>query len=101
GTVEYQHIVVPTGFTEDKWVQAVEIRPGNRKLVHHIVAFVRPPGSRWLPDAKPGEPVTKHGINFTDLPLEDVPEFLLSYTPGRPPVGLPAGQARLIKAGSD
>ena len=48
GTIDYQHVVVPTGFKEDRWVSAVEIRPGNRSVVHHIIAFVRPPGSRWL-----------------------------------------------------
>src|ERR1700681_4818463 len=30
GTLEYQHFVVPTHFTEDKWVRVVELHPGNR-----------------------------------------------------------------------
>ena len=30
GTVAYQYFEVPTNFTEDKWVQAFEVRPGNR-----------------------------------------------------------------------
>ena len=101
GVVEYQHIVVPTGFTEDRWVKAVEIRPGNRSVVHHVIAFVRPPGSRWLREAKPGEPVTDRDRTIRALPVEEMPEFLLSYTPGRPPSGLAEGQARLIPAGSD
>ena len=100
GAVEYQHVIMPTGFTEDRWVQAVEIRPGNRAAVHHIIAFVREPGSRWLRDALPGVPVLQDK-NLAQLPLDEIPEFLLSYTPGRPPAGLPEGQARLIKAGSD
>jgi hypothetical protein len=29
GTIDYTHFVVPTGFTEDKWVERVEVRPGN------------------------------------------------------------------------
>src|SRR5947209_4942561 len=56
GTVEYQYIVIPSGFKEDTWVQAAEARPGNRALVHHIIAFVRPPGSKWLKEAQPGVP---------------------------------------------
>jgi hypothetical protein len=100
GVVEYQHIVVPTGFREDKWVKAVEIRPGNRAVVHHAIALVRPPGSSWLRQAQPGVPVTSTA-RVTTLPVEEMPEYLLSYTPGRPPAGLPEGQARLIKAGSD
>src|SRR5262245_29790712 len=32
GTIEYTYFVVPTGFTEDRWVQLAEARPGNRKV---------------------------------------------------------------------
>jgi len=56
GTVEYQYVVVPSGFTEDKWVRFLEARPGNRQLVHHIIAFIREPGSKWLKGAQPGVP---------------------------------------------
>ena len=56
GEVEYQYIVVPTGFTEDKWVTQVEIRPSDRTVVHHAVIFIREPGHNWLTDAKPGVP---------------------------------------------
>ena len=55
GTIPYQHFVIPTGFKEDKWVSIAELRPGNRALVHHALIFVRPPGSKYFPDAKPGE----------------------------------------------
>jgi hypothetical protein len=37
GTVKYQYFRVPTNFTEDKWIQAAEARPGNRAVVHHII----------------------------------------------------------------
>src|SRR5262249_32967261 len=43
GPDEYQNFEIPTGFTEDCYVQAAEARPGNRKIVHHIVAFIQPP----------------------------------------------------------
>jgi hypothetical protein len=49
GTIAYQFFTIPTNFTEDKWVQAIELRPGTRTVVHHILAFVREPG-------KPAEP---------------------------------------------
>ncbi len=100
GVIEYQHVVVPTGFTEDKWVKAVELRPGNRAVVHHIIAFVRPPGSKWLREVKPGVAIPDPS-RFRNLAPVEMPEFLLSYTPGRPPAGLADGQARLIPAGSD
>jgi hypothetical protein len=37
GTVEYTYLIVPTGFTEDKWVEQMEVRPGNRAVVHQIL----------------------------------------------------------------
>ncbi len=55
GTVDYQYMVIPAGFTQDTWVRAAEVRPGNRALVHHVIAFIRSPESQWMRDAKPGE----------------------------------------------
>jgi len=48
GPDEYQYFDVPTNFTEDKYVQMAEARPGNRKIVHHIIAFTVPGGSPSL-----------------------------------------------------
>src|SRR5437867_4553421 len=36
GAIDIVYITVPTDFTEDKWIRAAEIRPGNRALVHHV-----------------------------------------------------------------
>ena len=47
--------MIPTGFTKDTWVSAAEILPSNRAYVHHMQAYIRPPGSNWLKEAKPGE----------------------------------------------
>ena len=44
GTIAYQYFTIPTNFTEDKWVQAIEVRPGTRSVVHHILVFTRAPG---------------------------------------------------------
>jgi mono/diheme cytochrome c family protein len=43
GPDEYQYFEVQTNFKEDVFVQSAEARPGNRKIVHHIIAFVVPP----------------------------------------------------------
>src|SRR5262252_3475954 len=43
GPDEYQYFEIPTNFKEDVYVQLAEARPGNRKIVHHIIAFVQPP----------------------------------------------------------
>jgi len=43
GMLEYKYFEIPTNFTEDKWVKAFEVRPGDRTVVHHIIVFARPP----------------------------------------------------------
>jgi mono/diheme cytochrome c family protein len=39
----YINFFIPTNFKEDMWVQAAEILPGNRKVVHHVIAFIQTP----------------------------------------------------------
>src|SRR5581483_1282509 len=43
GVDDYLYFRVPTNFTEDKWIQAAEFRPGNKRVVHHAVVFVETP----------------------------------------------------------
>jgi len=103
GVIEYQKIVVPSGFTEDKWVQFAEARPDDRARVHHMILYVREPGSHWLKDAKPGEffvapkPRADEPVDTSALPSD----FLVGYAPGQPPEMLPPSQAKLIRARSD
>lgn len=79
GTIEYTYFVIPTGFTEDRWVRAAEVRPGNRTVVHHVIAYVREPGSTWLAGAAPGEPfVPKRGGGGGGAS-----DFLVGYAPDR------------------
>jgi hypothetical protein len=109
GTIEYQYIVTPTGFTEDKWVQSAEARPGARAVTHHMIAFVREPGSKWLRDAQPGVPfVPKKSERSRQRAAradadDSAPnaELLAGYAPGLPAMILRPGQAKLVKAGSD
>jgi hypothetical protein len=103
GVVDYQHVIVPTGFTQDTWVQAAEVRPTDRTVVHHIIAFVREPGSHWFRGEKPGIFFTAPQVKTNEEPdTSALPsDFLVGYAPGQPPEILRPGQAKLIKAGSD
>jgi hypothetical protein len=52
GTVAYEYFYIPTNFTEAKWLQAIEVRPGNREVVHHvIVLYEAPPDGPRAPAA--------------------------------------------------
>jgi len=74
GPDEYQYFKIPTNFKEDVWVQAAEARPGNRKIVHHIIAFVLPP-----------EPKVKAKPFFQPTPeqIEKFKENIIFYEDGR------------------
>jgi hypothetical protein len=37
---DYEYIYVPTNFTEDRWIQAAEVVPGDRRVVHHATVSV-------------------------------------------------------------
>lgn len=107
GTVEYNYVILPTGLTEDAWIEKAELRPGNRAVNHHVIAFIRPPGSNWFRDQKPGEFfVPKKAERGARRSSEDGAgdprvELLVGYAPGLQPVEAPAGSAKLLKAGSD
>ncbi|MBS1826374.1 MAG: thiol-disulfide isomerase [Acidobacteria bacterium] len=105
GTIEYQYIIIPTGLKEDKWIQMAEARPGNRQTVHHIIAFVREPGSKWFADQKPGvafSPKTMASNGQRQGGNDEASrEFLVGFAPGSPPEVLRPGTAKLLKAGSD
>jgi mono/diheme cytochrome c family protein len=50
GTIEYENFYIPTNFTGEKWLKAVEARPGNRALVHHVLVYYEvPPGGDPAP----------------------------------------------------
>ncbi len=82
GEVKYQYFVVETGWTEDKWIQFAEARPGNRSVVHHILVNFR----------KPGEG-RRGGTNSAD-------GGLVGYAPGLPPSKYPEGMALMVPKGS-
>jgi hypothetical protein len=75
GVIDYQYLSVPTHFTEDKWVEMAEVRPGDRSVVHHAIVVV---------DANDGSEQ----------------QYLAGYAPGMMPQVWKPGQARFIKAGS-
>src|SRR5918993_3507764 len=53
GTVPYLYFEVPANFSEDRWIKAWEMRPGNRAVVHHVIVYVRAPQTAQAPPAQP------------------------------------------------
>jgi len=93
----YRCFVLPTGLTKDEYVSAVEYHPGNRKIVHHCLAYVDTHGYGRALDAKdPGPGYT----NFGGPGFKPDGE-MGGWAPGNDPIFLPPGVARLLPKGSD
>ena len=109
GTVEYQWVVAKANFTEDTWVTAAEIRPGNRQATHHERVYIRPPGSHFLEGAEPGVPLDEKAIAALGARRpeqsgrkEPPVETFVKWNPGLNEMVFSAdGAAKLIPKGSD
>src|SRR5260221_278249 len=94
GVVEQSNVLVYAHFDHDVWVQAAQVLPGNPKVVHHMKAWIRPPGSAWLKNAPEGElynpPRGQAGQVGADLEaikvsasgITPVQDILAKYNPG-------------------
>ena len=83
GTIPYKYFKAPTGLTEDKWIQAIEIHPSARAQVHHVLAYTQPAGTVPKPGGELG------------------PDNIGGVTPNKPGLVFEPGVARLLKGNSD
>ncbi len=80
GVVRYQYFRIPLNNTEDRWLQSIECMPGDRAVVHHIIAYLNPPKS---------------------LRGQREPTHLGGYAPGELPCVYKPGIAKFLPAGSE
>ena len=80
GKMPYVNVQVPVDLAEDRWIQAIEVLPGNRQVVHHVIVSIH--------NAKGGERVAAHE------------GFFAAYVPGNGGEIFPAGFARKLPAGT-
>ncbi len=97
GSDEYRCFVIPTGFDKDVFVKAVEVKPGNRSIVHHVIAYVDPQREGRKRDAETPEP----GYVSFGGPGVRRAEWLDAWVPGMTPRRLPKGVGKHIPAGAD
>ena len=86
GVEPYRYRMVDPGFTEDRWVQAVEIRPTAPEVTHHVLVYLLPEG------------VAMRDFFRNQRQLGE--GLLAGVAPGNPPDFYPEGVARRIPAGS-
>lgn len=101
GLIEYQYFQIPTNLAEDRWVQGIEVRPGDSRAVHHLRVFAQgaEPDGRKLP--KPGERLCVDEVcGNLEPPLLGWGPNLASIAVGTRPETYPLGAAKRLKAGS-
>lgn len=88
GTVDYQYFVVDPQITEDRWVSAAQVIPGDPSVVHHAIVFIRPPddaefiGIGWLTAYVPGQMATRFPEGYArKIPAGSKFVFQMHYTP--------------------
>lgn len=92
-----QHFVVPLGLNQDRLISAIEVHPGNPKIVHHAHVFVDTTGqARLLDAADPNEGYTRFGGTGLSSAA-----YLGGWNPGATPHFFPPGAGRLMPKGGD
>jgi hypothetical protein len=87
GTVAYQYFTIPTNTTEDKWIQALEVRAGDPKVLHHVIVYAATPA----PPAPPaGQQPPAPGAGAQGQASGQRPAPLFSFAEGT--TNIPAGQ---------
>ncbi|TDI25643.1 MAG: thiol-disulfide isomerase [Acidobacteria bacterium] len=93
GTVPYSYITVPTNLTEDTWISAHEFRPGDRRVLHHVIPTV------LEDDGKPATGEVKLQRDRTRTRAEGA--SVGGYVPNRLGTVYEDGVAVLLPAGAD
>jgi hypothetical protein len=108
GIIEYEWFYLPTNFTEPKWIKAIEVRPGNRSVVHHVLVYYRAkPDTTNSPAMQPNKETSvfpDRGVVKRQRPrrtdLTGMPARLVAtYAPGTNPQVAPAGTAFRLEPG--
>ncbi|MEN9282266.1 MAG: hypothetical protein RL594_1201 [Bacteroidota bacterium] len=74
----YRYFVLPTNLLEDRRVKAIEFRPGNASVVHHVLYFLDTTGTARRKDAEDPKPGYS---GFGDPGFETAVSFL-GWVPG-------------------
>jgi tetratricopeptide (TPR) repeat protein len=100
GTDTYWNFILPIPVQRRRWVKAVEIRPGDKRLVHHANILVDRMRSARAKEKEPGD-----GFGGMDLRIEseafDPDSHFLFWKPGTVPSEEPEGMALRIDPGND
>ena len=97
---EYRYFVIPTGLTEAKDLVALEVRPGNKAIVHHTLIWADTTGDAMAADLQTPEYGYGGGGSLLDF-LGTIDNQLPTYVPGQKPNIYTHGIAQRLYPGTD
>jgi peroxiredoxin len=97
GEDDYRHFVIPNEYGEDRYVEAIDVRPGNRNTVHHVLMYVDTSGRARELDAQDEGPGYSR---FGGLGFEPVAS-LGGWAPGNRPTKTPPNTGAWLPPKSD
>lgn len=104
----FRCFVLPTNLPEDKYVTAVEVRPGNPRIVHHTLNFIDTMGQGRKLEQQEKDRAKKdgekdHGPGYTaSMGVGFTPRGGMGgWAPGQVPHHLPEGTGYLLPKGAD
>ncbi|MEA3075067.1 MAG: hypothetical protein QOD29_6513, partial [Alphaproteobacteria bacterium] len=97
GADVYRCFVVPTNLTRDTYISAIDFRPGNRRVVHHISAYLDTSGVARERDK------AEEGPGYVSFSGPGIPiyEELCFWNAGHEPSHLPKGIGLCLPRQSD
>ncbi len=107
----YRCFVLPTGLTENKYISAIDVQPGRRSVVHHVILYLDSSGDAEKLDAAdegpgytcyggPGTSLSAGNTNLSNLNLSSLLQIggnLGGWAPGQRPEKLPDGTAMYLE----
>jgi thiol-disulfide isomerase/thioredoxin len=87
GKINYVKASLTTSFNEDKWVQAMEIRPTAPQNVHHVLIFLTYPIDHPRADEQPTD---REGLNG----------YFMGMVPGQGHIVFPPGMGKFLPKGA-
>ncbi|MEA2632149.1 MAG: hypothetical protein QOE66_2368, partial [Chloroflexota bacterium] len=93
----YRCFVIPSRLAEDRYISAIEYRPGNRRVVHHMLGYVDTQGQARKRDEADEGP----GYSCFSGPGIEIHGDLGGWAPGNQPSRLPDGVGRFLPRDSD
>jgi Copper type II ascorbate-dependent monooxygenase, C-terminal domain len=95
----YRCFVIPTGLDEERFLSAVDVRPGNRRVVHHVILYLDTSGTarRKEQESSDGAP----GYTSFGGPGFPASGTLGGWVPGSEVQRLPEGVGWRLPKGAD